>query len=39
LDRNTPLSFRLGAGQVIKGWDQGLTDMCIGEAANFVARN
>ena len=32
LDRNTPLSFRLGAGQVIKGWDQGLTDMCVGES-------
>jgi len=26
-----PFSFQLGAGQVIKGWDQGLTDMCIGE--------
>ena len=21
----------MGAGQVIKGWDQGLTDMCVGE--------
>merc|ERR1711955_129509 len=26
-----PFSFQLGAGQVIKGWDQGLTDMCVGE--------
>ncbi|KAF9876912.1 fkbp-type peptidyl-prolyl [Colletotrichum karsti] len=30
-DRGTPLSFKLGSGQVIKGWDQGLLDMCIGE--------
>ncbi|OTB00694.1 hypothetical protein M426DRAFT_324055 [Hypoxylon sp. CI-4A] len=30
-DRGTPLSFRLGGGQVIKGWDEGLLDMCIGE--------
>ena len=30
-DRGQPLTFKLGSGQVIKGWDQGLTDMCIGE--------
>ncbi|GJJ73205.1 FK506-binding protein 2 [Entomortierella parvispora] len=30
-DRNRPLDFTLGVGQVIKGWDQGLVDMCIGE--------
>ncbi|KAJ6092716.1 FK506-binding protein 2 [Penicillium sp. IBT 16267x] len=30
-DRGTPLNFKLGSGRVIKGWDQGLLDMCIGE--------
>ncbi|KAG6027076.1 hypothetical protein E4U41_001059 [Claviceps citrina] len=30
-DRGQPLTFTLGTGQVIKGWDQGLNEMCIGE--------
>ena len=30
-NRGQPLSFFLGKGSVIKGWDQGLLDMCIGE--------
>ncbi|KIW07027.1 uncharacterized protein PV09_01921 [Verruconis gallopava] len=29
--RGTPLSFTVGKGQVIKGWDEGLLDMCPGE--------
>lgn len=31
LDRGQPFSFQLGAGQVIKGWDQGLLGMKVGE--------
>ncbi|OJD36862.1 fkbp-type peptidyl-prolyl [Diplodia corticola] len=30
-NRGQPLSFTVGKGMVIKGWDQGLLDMCIGE--------
>lgn len=30
-ERNKPFSFTLGRGEVIKGWDQGLVGMCVGE--------
>jgi FKBP-type peptidyl-prolyl cis-trans isomerase len=30
IDRKEPFSFRLGAGQVIKGWDEGVMGMKIG---------
>ncbi|XP_059055083.1 FK506-binding protein 2 isoform X1 [Achroia grisella] len=30
-DRDQPFSFQIGVGQVIKGWDQGLLNMCVGE--------
>uniref|UniRef100_D3TSE2 peptidylprolyl isomerase n=1 Tax=Glossina morsitans morsitans TaxID=37546 RepID=D3TSE2_GLOMM len=36
LDRDQPFTFQLGAGQVIKGWDQGLVDMCVGEKRKLV---
>ncbi|MCO5606529.1 hypothetical protein L7F22_060717, partial [Adiantum nelumboides] len=29
--RGDPIEFELGAGHVIKGWDQGLLGMCVGE--------
>ncbi len=31
LDRGIPFSFKLGAGQVIAGWDQGVLGMKVGE--------
>jgi FKBP-type peptidyl-prolyl cis-trans isomerase FkpA len=29
-DRNDPFSFRLGGGQVIRGWDEGVAGMKVG---------
>lgn len=31
LDRGRPFSFPIGAGRVIKGWDQGVAGMKVGE--------
>ncbi|MCA0425908.1 MAG: FKBP-type peptidyl-prolyl cis-trans isomerase [Bacteroidetes bacterium] len=35
-DRNQPFSFKVGAGQVIKGWDEGLQLLKVGDKATFV---
>jgi FK506-binding protein 2 len=35
-NRGQPLSFHVGKGQVIKGWDQGLLDMCPGEKRTLI---
>lgn len=33
LDRNEPFSFPVGAGMVIKGWDEGLQKLRVGDHA------
>ena len=35
-NRGTPLQFRLGAGQVISGWDEGVQGMKVGGRRQLV---
>jgi FKBP-type peptidyl-prolyl cis-trans isomerase FkpA len=35
-DRNDPFSFPLGAGHVIRGWDEGVQGMKIGGARTLI---
>ena len=35
-DRDDPFGFSLGAGRVIKGWDQGVVGMTIGEVRELT---
>ena len=36
LDRGQPFQFRLGAGRVIKGWDEGVVGMNIGSKRKLI---
>ena len=35
-DRNDPFKFKLGVGQVIKGWDEGLSIMRVGDRRTLI---
>ena len=36
VDRGTPFEFPLGAGRVIKGWDEGVSTMSIGGKVELI---
>jgi FKBP-type peptidyl-prolyl cis-trans isomerase len=36
VDRNEPFEFVLGVGQVIKGWDEGVAQLKIGDKARLT---
>lgn len=35
-DRGRPFTFKAGAGQVIRGWDESFLDMKVGERRNII---
>jgi peptidylprolyl isomerase len=35
-DRGEPIEFKLGAGRVIKGWDEGIAKLHVGDQAILV---
>ena len=35
-DRGTPFQFTIGMGQVIRGWDEGVAQMSVGQQARLT---
>jgi len=35
-DRDAPFDLTLGRGQVIRGWEEGLQNMCVGERRKLI---
>ncbi|KIR58645.1 FK506-binding protein 1 [Cryptococcus bacillisporus CA1873] len=35
-DRGTPFVCRIGQGQVIRGWDEGVPQLSVGQKANLI---
>ncbi|KAK6039268.1 peptidyl-prolyl cis-trans isomerase, FKBP-type, partial [Cooperia oncophora] len=35
-DRGSPFKFKIGKGEVIKGWDQGVAQMSVGQRAKLT---
>merc|ERR1712172_332155 len=35
-DRSEPFKFQIGVGQVIKGWEEGVLGMCVGEQRRLI---
>ena len=35
-DRGVPFKFRLGKGEVIRGWDEGVAQLSVGERAKLT---
>ncbi|TNV72285.1 hypothetical protein FGO68_gene6020 [Halteria grandinella] len=36
IPKNRTFKFKVGAGQVIKGWDQGVAQLRVGQKANII---
>ncbi|XP_049513608.1 peptidyl-prolyl cis-trans isomerase Fkbp12 [Dermacentor silvarum] len=35
-DRGKPFKFRIGKGEVIRGWDEGVAQMSVGQRAKLI---
>ncbi|XP_051168490.1 peptidyl-prolyl cis-trans isomerase Fkbp12 [Leptopilina boulardi] len=35
-DRGLPFKFKIGKGEVIKGWDEGVAQMSVGQRARLI---